>query len=55
VAEAGVEPTSQASLYATTELFLERMGIADLESLPDIAPLLPDIDDAVDLFDSMNA
>ncbi|MBU6213203.1 MAG: SMC-Scp complex subunit ScpB [Actinomycetales bacterium] len=55
VAEVGVEPTSQASLYSTTELFLERMGIADLESLPDIAPLLPDIDDAVDLFDSMNA
>lgn len=55
VGEVGVEPISQASLYGTTELFLERMGVADLASLPDISPLLPDIDDAVDLFDSMNA
>lgn len=55
IVEVGVEPTSQASLYATTELFLERLGIASLDDLPDIAPLLPDIDDAVDLFDSMNA
>lgn len=55
VGEVGIEPISQASLYGTTELFLERMGVADLAALPDISPLLPDIDDAVDLFDSMNS
>ena len=54
IGEVGVEPISQASLYGTTELFIERMGISDLAALPDISPLLPDIDDAVDLFDSMN-
>lgn len=55
VAEAGVEPVSQAALYVTSELFLERMGIASLDELPDIAPLLPDIDDAADLFDTMSS
>ena len=55
VNEVGVEPISQASLYGTTELFLERLGVADLSELPDISPLLPDIDDAVDLFDTMNS
>jgi segregation and condensation protein B len=53
--EVGVEPISQASLYGTTELFLERLGVSDLDALPDISPLLPDIDDAVDLFDSMTS
>jgi segregation and condensation protein B len=30
--------------YETTELFLELLGIDSLERLPDLAPLLPDID-----------
>ncbi len=55
VAETGVEPISQAALYTTTELFLERLGISDINDLPDIAALLPDIDDALDLFDSMTS
>lgn len=55
VTESGVEPISQAALYTTTELFLERLGISSLAELPDIAALLPDIDDAVDLFDSMSS
>jgi segregation and condensation protein B len=55
IADVGVEPTSQASLYGTTEMFLERLGIASVADLPDIAPLLPDVDDAVDLFDSMSS
>lgn len=30
--------------YETTELFLELMGIDSLSRLPDLAPLLPDVD-----------
>lgn len=33
-----------AHQYETTELFLELLGIDSLERLPDLAPLLPDID-----------
>lgn len=44
VAEAGEEPTTGAHLYITTELFLEQLGIESLERLPDLAPLLPDVD-----------
>ena len=32
-------------LYRTTSYFCERMGLASLEELPDIAPLLPDVGD----------
>ena len=55
IAEAGTDPTSQAVLYVTTALFLERLGIDSLDSLPAISPLLPDVQDAVDLFDSLGA
>ena len=34
---------SGALLYGTTSQFLEKMGLATLEELPDIAGLLPDI------------
>lgn len=33
-----------AHFYETTELFLELLGIDSLDRLPDLAPLLPDID-----------
>ncbi len=33
-----------AHLYRTTELFLELMGISGLDELPDLAPLLPDVE-----------
>ncbi|WP_130839140.1 SMC-Scp complex subunit ScpB [Corynebacterium neomassiliense] len=33
-----------AHLYATTELFLEQLGIGSLDALPDLAPLLPEVD-----------
>ena len=36
--------TPAASLYRTTELFLDRMGLGDLDELPSLGPLLPDID-----------
>lgn len=44
VEEAGVEGESGAILYRTTSYFLERLGIASLEDLPELAPHLPNID-----------
>ncbi|HYX98870.1 MAG TPA: SMC-Scp complex subunit ScpB, partial [Mycobacterium sp.] len=41
--------------FATTELFLERLGLSSLTDLPDIAPLLPDIDMIDDLSESLDA
>jgi segregation and condensation protein B len=44
VQEAGTDPATQGTLFATTEMFLERLGLASLVDLPPLAPLLPDID-----------
>jgi segregation and condensation protein B len=44
VQEAGVDPATQGTLFRTTELFLERLGLSSLEDLPPLAPLLPDVD-----------
>ena len=38
------EDSGAAHRYETTELFLEQLGIDSLERLPDLAPLLPDVD-----------
>ncbi len=46
--EAGTDPESGAHLYRTSSYFLERMGLASLAELPDIAPMLPDIEDMED-------
>jgi segregation and condensation protein B len=46
--EAGIDAESGAILYRTSSYFLERMGLADLSELPDIAPMLPEIDDMGD-------
>jgi len=47
--EAGTDKETGAILYRTTGYFLERLGLASLEDLPDLAPFLPenieDIDD----------
>ena len=48
VEEAGVDAESGAILYRTSSYFLERMGLADLDELPDIAPLLPEMADMDD-------
>lgn len=40
--EAGTDPDTGATLLATTDLFLERMGLQSLAELPSLAPLLPD-------------
>jgi segregation and condensation protein B len=45
IAEVGTDPDSGAGLYATTDLFLEKIGVSGLDELPSLAPLLPDIDD----------
>jgi segregation and condensation protein B len=39
--------------FATTELFLERLGLTSLADLPDIAPLLPDVDVIEDLSETL--
>lgn len=54
VTEAGVDPDSGAVTFATTELFLERLGLSSLADLPDIAPLLPDVDVIDDLSETLS-
>ncbi len=44
VHEVGLDRATQGALFCTTELFLERLGLASLEELPPLAPLLPDVD-----------
>ncbi|AHH17394.1 segregation and condensation protein B [Nocardia nova SH22a] len=50
IAEAGTDVDTNGTLYVTTELFLERIGLASLAELPSLAPLLP----GVDLIDEIN-
>ncbi|MEP6852366.1 MAG: SMC-Scp complex subunit ScpB [bacterium] len=45
IADVGVDPTSGAGLYATTELFLTKIGANGLDELPSLAPLLPSVDE----------
>jgi len=49
IAEAGTDPETGGTLYETTELFLERLGLSSLDDLPPIAPLLPEVDSIDDL------
>jgi segregation and condensation protein B len=42
IEDAGQDPESQAHLYRTTGYFLERLGLRDLDELPELAPYLPD-------------
>lgn len=53
ITEAGTDPDTGAVTFATTELFLERLGLSSLADLPDIAPLLPDVDMIDDLSESL--
>ena len=46
VEETGTDAETGAILYRTTAYFLERLGLASLDDLPDLAPFLPeDIED----------
>jgi segregation and condensation protein B len=49
------DPDSGAVTFVTTELFLERLGLTSLSELPDIAPLLPDVDTIDDLSESLDS
>ncbi|MBC3191640.1 SMC-Scp complex subunit ScpB [Pseudonocardia sp. C8] len=49
VEEAGTEEQTGGTLFRTTELFLERLGLSSVQELPPLAPLLPDIDAIDDL------
>lgn len=55
ITEAGVDDDTGAVTFATTELFLERLGLTSLADLPDIAPLLPDVDTIEDLSESLDS
>ena len=48
VSETGIEPSTGATLYVTTPLFLERLGMGSLAELPPIADAVPDPDDVFD-------
>ncbi|MFT4189008.1 MAG: SMC-Scp complex subunit ScpB [Aeromicrobium sp.] len=45
IEEAGTDAESGAILYRTTSYFLERMGLGSLDELPEIAPMLPELDE----------
>ena len=40
--DSGTDPETGAILYRTTSYFLERLGMASLDELPDLAPFLPE-------------
>jgi len=42
VVEAGQDAVTCAMTFATTPLFLQKLGLDSLDELPDLAPLLPD-------------
>ncbi len=44
----GTDPDSGGGLYATTPLFLERLGLRSLADLPELAPLLPETSTMLD-------
>jgi segregation and condensation protein B len=49
VEEAGTDHETGAILFRTTSYFLERLGLASLDQLPELAPFLPDqLDDEPD-------
>ena len=54
ITESGADSDTGAVTFATTELFLERLGLSSLADLPDIAPLLPDVDVIDDLSETLS-
>lgn len=55
ITESGSDPETTATRYATTDLFLERLGVDSLAELPPIAPLLPDVEIIDDISDDIEA
>jgi segregation and condensation protein B len=54
IEETGTE-SSGALLYATTDLFLDRLGITSLEELPPVMDYLPDLDSLEDFLDQTSS
>ncbi|UCZ58302.1 SMC-Scp complex subunit ScpB [Mycolicibacterium phocaicum] len=54
IIEAGTDADSGATTFATTELFLERLGLTSLSELPELAPLLPDVDVIDDITETLS-
>jgi segregation and condensation protein B len=52
VTEVGSDPDTGAGLFATTELFLEKLGLSGLDELPSLAPLMPDVDEIAGIGES---
>ena len=48
ICERGIDEESRASLLATTDLFLEKMGLSSLDDLPSLAPFLPDAGEVIE-------
>ncbi len=48
VTEAGQDAETGGTLYVTTRLLLEKLGVDSIEDLPSLAPLLPEISDIED-------
>jgi len=44
VEERGADPETGAVLYGTSSIFLERLGLTDVDELPALAPYLPEAD-----------
>jgi segregation and condensation protein B len=49
VTEAGQDPDTGGTLYRTTTLLLERLGLQSLDELPDLAPLLPELSELAEI------
>jgi segregation and condensation protein B len=45
IVEAGADSETGAVVFATTDYFLERMGLSSLDELPELAPHLPEAND----------
>ena len=48
VEEIGADESSGATLFGTSDYFLERLGLQSIADLPSLAPLLPHLDDLAD-------
>jgi segregation and condensation protein B len=55
IEEAGHDGEGGSILYRTTSHFLERLGLRDLDGLPELAPYLPDVEAMSDPLDEIAA
>lgn len=49
IQDCGIDADTGGTLYRTTDLFLERLGLDDLSELPSLGPLLPEIGELDDV------